>query len=65
MCASDSLVDHIEVSDPRGLTGEARRNVAERDQSFLGNADHFSDEQVELFDAVLSQLIKQVEQYSR
>ena len=28
---------------------------------FLGNADYFNDEQVELFDDVLSQLIKQVE----
>jgi uncharacterized protein (DUF2336 family) len=61
MRASDSLVDDLEVAIRAGSQERRAEMLRSVTDLFLGNAEHFSDEQVELFDDVLGQLIKQVE----
>jgi uncharacterized protein (DUF2336 family) len=58
---AQSLVDEIEAAIGGGSTARYVETARRVTDLFLGSADRFSDEQVELFDNVLARLVKAIE----
>jgi uncharacterized protein (DUF2336 family) len=61
MRASDSLVDDLETAIRAGSQEKRAEILRSVTDLFLGNAEHYSHDQVDLFDDVLGQLTRQVE----